>query len=389
MRIVYADGPYSPRVSPAAVLSAAGVDGEADVTLGWTLARQPWIDDGSFRGTTLLAGYALSRSVDEGRVRSLPIPVSKVTAMLADDPPEIGVVTAIRRGDELAFHRGVGWADVLARVADRVVVEVVDGVDLGAPHVDGNVVATIERHDRHPVSSPRQPDSIDGAIAAQVVDLMPENATLQVGVGAVPDTIAASIDRPLHVWSGLITDAVAGLLARGLLSSPVVSAYTWGGAPIDRLYAAGMLRLESTSVTHDVGRLVQIPRLIAVNAALQVGLDGSVNVERVAGRTIAGIGGHSDFSAGASRSPGGMSIVALRSTDPAGRSTIVPLVDKVSTPRTDVDVVVTEHGVARLRGRSDDERAALLIGIAAPHHRDALRADPAARPVLPAAHRTD
>jgi acyl-CoA hydrolase len=125
-------------------------------------------------------------------------------------------------------------------------------------------------------------------------------------------------------------------------------------------------------VTHDVTALAAIPRFVACNTALQVGLDGAVNVERVGDRIIAGIGGHADFSAGASHCADGLSVIALRSTDRAGASTIVPRVDVVSTPRCDVDVVVTEHGVADLRGHDDDERAVQLASIAAPEHRGAL-----------------
>jgi len=102
-----------------------------------------------------------------------------------------------------------------------------------------------------------------------------------------------------------------------------------------------------------------------VNSALEVGLDGAVNVERLDGRPVAGIGGHADFCAAATRSAGGLSIVALTATR-RGRSTIVPVVEAVSTPGSDVDVVVTEHGVADLRGADEAERRRRLIAIAAP-----------------------
>ncbi|HEX5587302.1 MAG TPA: acetyl-CoA hydrolase/transferase C-terminal domain-containing protein, partial [Acidimicrobiia bacterium] len=106
--------------------------------------------------------------------------------------------------------------------------------------------------------------------------------------------------------------------------------------------------------------------------ALQVGLDGSVNVERVGGRLITGIGGHPDFSAGASGSTGGLSLIALRSTTRGGTSTIVATPEVVSTPRCDIEVVVTEHGIADLRGADDDERARRLVAVAAPEHRSSL-----------------
>ena len=97
-----------------------------------------------------------------------------------------------------------------------------------------------------------------------------------------------------------------------------------------------------------------------------------MNVERVGGRIVGGVGGHADFCAGASRSPGGLSVIALRSMTARGESTIVPRVDVVTTPRTDVDMVVTEHGVADLRGLDDAARAARIVAVAAPEHRESL-----------------
>ncbi|MFP5487528.1 MAG: acetyl-CoA hydrolase/transferase C-terminal domain-containing protein, partial [Acidimicrobiia bacterium] len=195
---------------------------------------------------------------------------------------------------------------------------------------------------------------------------------LQFGPGGIAEGIARSVDRPIRIWSGLVTDAMAELHERGLLLEPAVAAYTWGGAPVERLARAGVLRLTSSTETHDLSAISAIPRFVGCNTALQVGLDGAVNLERVGGRVVAAVGGHADFSAGASRSIGGMSIVALRSTTRTGASTIVPAVDVVSTARSDVDAVVTEHGVAHLRGLGDDDRARRLIGVAAPEHRDEL-----------------
>ncbi|MEO6570065.1 MAG: acetyl-CoA hydrolase/transferase C-terminal domain-containing protein, partial [Ilumatobacteraceae bacterium] len=218
----------------------------------------------------------------------------------------------------------------------------------------------------------RPADEVDLRIGALVAGLVPDDATLQFGPGGIGEGIARAVDRPVRVWSGLCTDAVASLHQRGLLMSPAVAAYTWGGPPIRELAAAGMLRLTSATVTHDPSTLSAIPRFIGCNTALQVGLDGSVNVERVGSRTIAAVGGHSDFCAGASRSPGGLSVIALRSTSGRGAPTIVRRVDVVSTQRSDVDVVVTEHGVADLRGIGDAERQRRLVAIAAPEHRDRL-----------------
>jgi acyl-CoA hydrolase len=196
---------------------------------------------------------------------------------------------------------------------------------------------------------------------------------VQVGPGGVAEAIIGALDRPARIWSGVITDSVAALHQRGLLAGVATTAYAWGGRPLGALATSGRVRLVAVEETHDLTQVSNIEGFAACNTALQVGLDGAVNVERVDGRLVAGIGGHADFCAAASRSPGGVSIIALASTTKRGQSTIVGRVDPVSTPRADVEVVVTEHGIADLRGVDDCERTRRIIEIAAPEHRQALR----------------
>lgn len=381
IRVWYADGPNSPRTSPHDAVAAAGLEpGDAlDVTIGWTVEQHPWLDDDRLTISTVLAGYGLSRAVAGGRVTALPVRLSAVPSRIASDPPDVAVVTGVRRGTGLAFSRSVGWGDVLARTAGRVVVEVdAAATDLGGPLIEGEIVAVLDRPPPAavPPAVSRAADEIDLAIGATVTSLLPEAPTLQFGPGGISEGIARSVDRPVRIRSGLVTDAMAELHDRGLLVEPAVGAYTWGTEPIERLAAAGMLRLVSSTITHDLSAISATPRFVGCNTALQVGLDGAVNLERVGGRVVAAVGGHADFSAGASRSVGGLSIVAVRSTTKSGASTIVPCVDVVSTARSDVDVVVTEHGVAWLRDASDAERSARLIAVAAPEHRDALSERP-------------
>lgn len=378
VHIWYADGPNSPRTAPRDVMTAAGADraSDVDVTVGWTIERHPWLDDPSFRLRTVLAGYGLAGAVNDGRVAALPVRLSAVPSMIERHPPDVAVVTGILREGQPAFASSVGWADVLARLAGRVVVEIDhDAPDLGAPIIEGDIAATVDRPPAasSAATSSRVADEIDLAIGATVASLLPDEPTLQFGPGGIGEGIARSLSKPVRIWSGLVTDAMAELHGRGLLLDPAVAAYSWGGQPIARLAAAGMLRLVSSTVTHDLTALSAIPRFVGCNTALQVGLDGAVNVERVGDRIVAAIGGHADFCAGASRSVGGLSIIALRSTTRSGASTIVPRVDVVSTARSDVDVVVTEHGVADLRGVGDTERARRLIGVTARQYRDELR----------------
>jgi acyl-CoA hydrolase len=126
------------------------------------------------------------------------------------------------------------------------------------------------------------------------------------------------------------------------------------------------------SYTHHQGVLARINRLVAINSALQVGLDGSVNSETLNGVVVGAIGGQLDFVRGANASVGGRAIIALPARAGDGASRIVARVETVTTPRADIDAVVTEWGIAELRGCTLKERARRMIEIAAPEHREAL-----------------
>jgi hypothetical protein len=365
LRVAYADGPAAARIAPDAALAAAGLSGPSEVLMGLTVERHPWLDDPDLRGLAVLAGYGLSPAVAAGRLTPLSVRLTALPSLLAERPPDVGVIAVVPRGSGFAYAGSVGWGPALADSAGAIVLELDEhGRDLGGPAVDGRVVAVVARPGGQaaPVAQ-RAADAIDLRIGELVASLVPDDATLQFGPGGIGEGIVRALARPVRIRSGLLTDAMASLHGRGLLLEPAVAAYTWGGQPIVDLADAGMLRLVSVLETNDSATVASIPRFVACNTALQVGLDGSVNIERVGGRVITGIGGHSDFCAGASRSVGGLSVIAVRSTAADGSPTIVEHVELVSTQRSDVDIVVTEHGVADLRDLADAERARRLLAI--------------------------
>jgi threonine dehydrogenase-like Zn-dependent dehydrogenase len=190
-------------------------------------------------------------------------------------------------------------------------------------------------------------------IGAHVVSLLPPDATLQFGPGGIGEAIANSLTEPVRIgpWYRFMARSTQPAAAP-------VTAYTWGGEL--RRPPAGLLDLCSISRTHDLTQVSAIPRFVGCNTALQIGLDGAVNLERVNGKVITSVGGHADFCVAASRSVGGMSIVSVRATNAKGDSTIVPTVEVVSTQRSDIGLVITEHGIAD-RGVDDAERARRLI----------------------------
>lgn len=227
------------------------------------------------------------------------------------------------------------------------------------------------------------PDEVSRRIAAHAAGLIGDGATLQFGVGRIPDAILSSLRhlRSLGIHSGLASDAVVDLIecgavdnaAKGLDPGITVTNQLIGTSRLYRFADRNkQLAVRAASYTHDHGILSRLNRLVAVNSALEVALDGSVNAETVNGAALGAIGGQLDFVRGANASMGGRAIIALPATAPDGASRIVPRVETVTTPRADADTILTEWGVAELRGCSLHERARRMIAIAAPGHRDML-----------------
>jgi acyl-CoA hydrolase len=225
------------------------------------------------------------------------------------------------------------------------------------------------------------PNAIADRIAMQLAGLIPSGATLQLGLGIIPNQLLRSLrgHRHLALHSGLLSDSMLELLDSGALRTqrPLVTTVVVGS---EALYAklpdiAG-LHLEPVSHTHNPEVLCQVARLFAINSALEVDLMGQVNAEMLGGAYVSGPGGLPDFAAAAHRQPDGLSIITLPSTDSSGRhSRIVPRFASgtpVSVPQHDVDAVVTEYGVAMLRGQCLKVRLRRLIAVAHPDHRAAL-----------------
>ena len=223
-------------------------------------------------------------------------------------------------------------------------------------------------------------------IGAHVARLVPDGATIQAGLGALPDAILAALTgkKDLGLHSGTIGDRAADLIEAGVITNrrkPVDTgiSITAGLLGTSRIYKFAhrnpALHIRSPRYTHDNLVHARLPSLIGINSALEVDLTGQMNAEVVGGRHIGMIGGHADFMRGCLRSPGGRGIVAIEATAAAGRiSRIVPRLPDavVTTSRSDADIVVTEFGIAELRGRTLRERAAALIRIAHPDFRAGL-----------------
>lgn len=222
------------------------------------------------------------------------------------------------------------------------------------------------------------PSEEAASIGARIAREVRDGSTLQAGIGEVPDATVARLTerRGLRVWTEMFSDGVLALERQGVLDTDVeiISSFVFGS---DELYAwldrNHRVRLRRTEVTNAPAVIAQQPGMTSVNTALQVDLFDQANASRINARIYSGFGGQTDFTVGATHSPGGQSFMALRSWHPrADVSTIVPLVDEPVTSFQH-SAVVTEQGLARLTGRSEKEQAANLITYAAhPDVRDEL-----------------
>jgi 4-hydroxybutyrate CoA-transferase len=224
-------------------------------------------------------------------------------------------------------------------------------------------------------------------IARHVANLIEDGDTIQIGIGRLPAAILAALEdhRDLGLHGGLVADQVADLHTAGAITGARKSRdpgrmVCTAAIGTERVYQwaadCAELAFAPVSTTHDVRVVAALDNFVAINSVLAVDLSGQANAEMLDGRQVSGSGGLMDFVRGAGLSAGGRSILALPATAAGGRaSRIVPRLgagDVVSCPRADADIVVTEHGIARLRGASLEERARALIGIAAPAFRAPL-----------------
>ena len=229
-----------------------------------------------------------------------------------------------------------------------------------------------------------EPDGTASAIGAAVAARVADGATVQAGIGAVPDAALAGLlrHRGLRIWTEMFSDGVMHLDHAGALDQdvPLRTSFLFGTpelyAFVDRNPRVRMLRTETTNAP---GRIAAQPAMTSINTGLQVDLFGQVNASRIGARIYSGFGGQSDFVSGALQSAGGQAVVALRSWHPkADRSTIVPLVDEPVTS-FQPSAVVTEQGTAELFGADEREQARRLVEHAAhPRVRDELREEAAA-----------
>ena len=253
--------------------------------------------------------------------------------------------------------------------------------------VDGDDIDVFVDGDERLIDMPDpEPSAVERAVAGQVAALIPDRATVQLGIGTLPAAVAQALSnhRELGVHSGVVSDVLVDLVERGVVTNAHKGrdpgrTVTGGLFGTERLRnfaeQSALVELRSAEYTHSIAVTSALSAFHTINSAIEIDLSGQANAEIAGDRYLGAVGGQVDFVRGGYASPGGRSIIALPSTTADGRhSRIVAALDgrPVTTARSDVDVIVTEYGAAHLRGCSLRERARRLIAIAHPDHRESL-----------------
>ena len=347
----------------------------------------------SFRTRALFIGSNVRQAVAEGRADYVPVFLSEVPLLLRRGtiPVDVALVQ-VSPPDRHGFC-SLGISVDATRAAVDMATTVIAQINPHMPrtHGDGQVHVSriafgVEVNDPLPEHARPVLAERELAIGRNIAGLVEDGATLQMGIGAIPDAALAALTghRDLGIHSEMFSDGVLDLVEIGAVNGrlkrkhpgKIVGGFVMGTRRLyDFVDDNPEVAMLDIGYVNDTAVIARNPRVTAINSAIEVDLTGQICADSIGTRLYSGVGGQMDFIRGASLSEGGKPIIALPSVTGRGESRIVPFLKQgagVVTTRAHAHYVVTEHGIAYLHGRSLRERAAALIAIAAPEHREML-----------------
>lgn len=348
----------------------------------------------SFRHRALFIGANAREAVNEGRADYVPIFLSDVPELFTGGVLPLDVTLINVSHPDSNGYCSLGTSVDATLAATHAATTVIAQLNRAMPRTLGDSFVHIDEIDLgvevdqppHEHLSPAIGD-LERLIGEFVGDLVPDGATIQMGIGSIPAAVGLALrdKRDLGVHTELFTDAVLDLVEAGAVTGArkeinrgkIVSAFLMGGQRLyDFVHDNPMIEMRPVDYTNDTSVIRRFRRMVAINSAISIDLTGQVSADSIGTRFYSGVGGQMDFMRGAALSPEGRAIIALPSTAAGGTiSRIAPVLAEgagVVTSRAHVRTVVTEYGVAELFGRSIRERATALIAIAHPDFRDNL-----------------
>lgn len=362
-----------------------------------TLGEAPYCEPGmeaSFRHNSLFTAGNTRQAVNEGRADHIPVFLHEIESLFEDGTLPIDValiqVSPPDRFGNMSLGPSVDISLTAAQRARKLIVQVNDRMPrtLGDSTIRvEDATAIVEASAPLPVFDQGEITAVHRAIGGHVANLIPDGATLQIGVGGIPEAVLEALGdhKDLGVHTEMFSDAMVGLIESGVVNNSrktlhphkVITTFVLGSQRVyDFIDENQMIEFRRNRYANHPEVIARNARMVAVNSALEIDLTGQVCSDSIGPRIYSGIGGQVDFIRGAAHSEGGVPVIALPATAKGGTvSRIVPRLKDgsgVVTSRGDVHWVATEYGAVNLHGRNLRQRAELLISIAAPEFHEEL-----------------
>lgn len=350
---------------------------------------------GRFRSVSLFTGPELRGAVAEGRADFVPVFLSDIPSLFQSGRIPLDVALLQVSPPDRHGYCTLGTSVDAALAASQSARVVIAEINHQMPRTHGNTIVPLTRIARHITTNrpliahaPRPSGPVEDAIGAHVAALIPDAATLQLGIGAIPDAVLRRLTgkQDLGVHTEMFSDGMVDLIRAGNVTNMrkqlhrgrTVTSFVNGSARVfDFVHDNPFVEFHPCDRTNDTALIRLNDNVVAINSALEVDLSGQVCADSIGYTIYSGIGGQMDFMRGAALSRDGLPIIALPSTAARGTVSRITAALKqgagVVTTRGHVHWIATEYGAVNLFGKSLRERAAALISIAHPDHRSDLR----------------
>jgi acyl-CoA hydrolase len=369
----------------------------------------PYADDaysGTFRTNALFVGANVRHAVSEGPADYIPVFLSEVPALFRHEILPLDVALLQVSTPDKHGYCSLGVSVDCSHAAFTMARHVVVQINPNMPRTHGDGLVHVDDIDfgvavDAPLPEAPRPtlSDVEQAIGENCAELVEDGATLQMGIGAIPDAVLAALDthERLGVHTEMFSDGVIDLIEKGVITGEnkavhpgkIVSSFAMGTRALyDFMDDNPLVAMLDVAYVNDTATIRRNPKVTAINSAIEVDLTGQVCADSIGTYQYSGVGGQMDFIRGASLSEGGKPIIALPSTTGKGISRIVPHLKpgaSVVTTRAHVHYVVTEYGAANLYGKNLQQRAEALIEVAHPDHRETLMEAASKRFNIPAA----
>lgn len=349
---------------------------------------------GHLRQRCFFVGGSTRQAVQCGQADYVPIFLSEIPKLFRSGEQPLDVALIQVSPPDKHGYCSLGISVEATRAALQMAKRVIAWVNPLMPRTHGDSFVHLSRFDRYvehsaplPLHLPAELDATTRLIGQHVASLIRDGDCLQMGIGAIPDaTLACLADRQhLGIHTEMFSDGVLPLLTSGVITNQnkrkhrgkIVTTFAMGSQALyDFVDDNPEVVFLDVEYTNDTAVIRQNPQVVAINSALQVDLSGQVCADSLGTKIYSGVGGQMDFVRGASLSEGGRAIIALPATAAGGKvsriSSLLAPGAGVVTTRAHVNYIVTEYGIAQLRGKSLTERAKALIQIAAPAFQESL-----------------